>query len=96
MTEFIYFLKVLSSKWEDFGPDSPHCTFLATSLLRELANLLRRSHLQGHLQGYSQGQLPGHYKIGGHTASSNAAFLNLLRINQKSWQIFPIPVRLLC
>lgn len=38
---FVYFLKVLSSKLEDFGPDSPHCVFLATSLLRELANLLR-------------------------------------------------------
>lgn len=94
MTEFVYFLKVLSSKLEDFGPDSPS-TFLAISLLRELANLLRRPNSQSHLQDYSQGQLPGHYKIGGHSASSNAAFLNLLLIHQKSWQIFPIK-RLLC
>lgn len=89
MTEFVYFLKVLSSKLEDFGPDSPPM-FLAASLLRELANVLRRSDLQGHLQDYLQGQLPGHYKIGGHTASSNAAFLNLLLTHQTSWQIFPI------
>lgn len=94
MTECVYFLKVLSSKLEDFGPDSPPM-FLATSLLRELANFLRRSNSQGHLQDYSQGQLPGHYKIGGSSASSSAAFLNLLLIHQTSWQIFPIPKRLL-
>lgn len=94
MTEFVYFLKVLSSNLEDFGPDSPP-TFLATSLLRELVNFLR-SNFRSNLQDYSQGQLPGHYKIGDHAASSNAAFLNLLLIHQTSWQIFPILKRPLC
>lgn len=41
LTEFVYFLKVLSRKLEDFDPDYPWM-FLAPSLIRERANLLKK------------------------------------------------------